>query len=86
MKKFDGELIEYIVKHIGNILDDKVGYEYSVIDSTRLSLWSKDTIEFHILARKSRYTLYPVSVGFGSDFRTPIRTLVDGKGLLFADR
>ena len=85
-KRFDRRLIEYLVKHIGRILDDEVGYEYSVIDSTKFSLWSRDIIEFHILSRKSRYTLYPVSVGFGSDFKTHLRTLVDGKGFLFADR
>ena len=85
-KKFDRDVIEGLVKHVGGILDDEVGYEYSVIDSTKFSLWSRDTMEFHILARKNRYTLYPVSVGFGSDFKTHLRTLVDGKGFLFADR
>ncbi len=85
-KRFDRKLIEYIVKHIGNILDDKVRYEYSVIDSTKFSLWNMDVIEFHILSRKNRDTLYPVSIGFGSDFKTHLRILVDGKGFLFADR
>ncbi len=28
------DVIEGLVKHIGNILDDEVGYEYSVNDST----------------------------------------------------
>ena len=52
-KRFDRRLIEHLVKHIGRILDDEIGYEYSIIDSKKFSLWNTDVIEFHILSRKS---------------------------------
>ena len=47
--------------------------------------WNKNLIEFHLLIRKSKETIYPVSITFGSNFLTPLRTIVNGKGELFAN-
>jgi len=42
-------------------------------------------VEFHLLVRKAKETVYPAAIAFGSSFLTPLRALTQGKGELLAD-
>jgi len=84
-KKFDKALIENIVKAIGRRIENLLGYLFSVLDSTDFTLWNKSNIEFNLLSRISRGTVYPVSISFGNDADSIKEMLVEGKKQLYAD-
>jgi hypothetical protein len=84
-KKFDSNLIERLVKNLGNKIEKILDYAFSILDSTKFTSWNKNLIEFHLLIRKSKENIYPVSIAFGSEFLTPLRAIVNGKGELFID-
>jgi hypothetical protein len=84
-KRFDSSLIERIVKAIGSKVEELLGYLFSILDSTKFTSWNKSLIEFHLLVRKAKETVYPVAIAFGSSFLTPLRAIVSGEGELFAD-
>jgi len=48
-------------------------------------LWNKSLVEFHLLIRRAKETIYPVAIAFGSSFETPLKAIVDGNGELLAD-
>lgn len=82
-------MLATIVSFIGMILDQKIKYLFSMIDSTKFSYWlrnNKET-EFHVMNRISKSTVYPVSV-FNRTCSPSIavnNTLTNGKGQLLAD-
>lgn len=86
-KKFDKSILENIVKAIGSKIEELLGYLFSVIDSTRFTLWDKKEVEFHLLNRIADGTLYPISVFFGmvSPSNAIKGTIIEGSKDLYAD-
>jgi len=60
------DLIEEVIMLIGQKLDVAIGYDFSVIDSTKFSTWKNKGLEFHVLTRITRGTVYPSCVYFSS--------------------
>lgn len=54
------EIIKEIVAELGAELQLCLGYEFSMIDSTKFSNWYNDEIEFHIVNRIKKGFVYPV--------------------------
>ena len=81
------ELIERVIMLIGQRLDVKIGYEFSVIDATKFTTWKNKTVEYHLLTRIAKETVYPASVFFGSvnPSRATGETLIEGNDDLLGD-
>ena len=86
-KRFGSGLIEELERHLGRRIEELLNYSFSVLDSTKMSTWRGDTVEFHLLVRiagdKGSGTVYPAAVAFGSTSGTPLRAIVPGE--LMAD-
>lgn len=54
------EIIKQIIKKIGAKLQYLLGYEFSMVDSTKFSNWHKKEVEFHIVNRILKGAVYPV--------------------------
>ena len=83
--RFDPKLIERLVKALGVRIEKLLDYCFSILDSTKFTSWNKSLVEFHLLVRKARATIYPVALAFGSRFKDPLRALAKGRGYLLAD-
>jgi hypothetical protein len=70
------------------MLDDMLGYEFSVIDATSFSDWYMENNSFHLFNRVNGGTVYPV--GIAKDTLDPIPNtndaVVPGKGFFMADK
>lgn len=54
-------IVLHIIHFLGLILDKILDYSFSVLDSTKFSLWKKENLaEFHLLVRIHKNTIYPV--------------------------
>jgi hypothetical protein len=81
------KFVEEVIVLVGKKLDSSIGYEFSVMDSTKFSTWKKGTVEYHMLIRVAGRTVYPSSAFFGSinPPEATRATLVEGHGDLYAD-
>lgn len=79
--------INQIINEAGYLLDEYLGYTFSVIDSTKFSSWYMDEIEFHVLNRINEETVYPASISFlRGSLAAPVKeVLQEGTGNLYAD-
>lgn len=82
------EVVEQAVRLLGKRIEQELGYEFTVIDATSFTTWTKRLVGFHLLTRIARGTVYPASMK--PDSLDPIPnttdTLVPGAGRLLADR
>lgn len=87
-KIFGRRLIQILSQRIGELLKEKLGVDFTVIDSTKFTLWNKKSIELHLLIAVMDETLYPISLylGKGPPSHCAEKTLVPGKGDLYGDR
>ena len=53
-------IINQIVKDIGSRIQRYIGYEFSMVDSTKFSNWHNNEVEFHIVNRVKEGAVYPV--------------------------
>jgi hypothetical protein len=86
-KKLPKEVVEKIVRTIAEEVERSLGYDFSVIDATKFTSWKNQELEFHILARIVKGTVYPSSVylGHGSMSKTVDHVLVEGDKDLLCD-
>jgi hypothetical protein len=86
-KKVSKEIIEKIVRLVAEEVEEQLGYDFSVIDSTKFSSWKKDEIEFHTLTRITKDTVYPSCVYFGtvSPSKVVSNVLIEGNKDLLCD-
>jgi len=52
--------LEKILEDVGRVLDDRLGYRFSVLDWTELTTWSMDSVRVTLTVRMSYGTVYPV--------------------------
>lgn len=87
-KKIDKHLFESITSIIGKYLEDRLGYDFSFIDSTLFTSWDKNEIEFYTMLRIAKDTLYPVGLFFDQSKTPSIAVdgcIVEGDKELLAD-
>ena len=82
------EIIENAIRKAGRMLDDMLGYEFSVIDATSFSNWHMENSSFHAINRISKETVYPASIT--KDTLDPVpnaeNAMVKGFGFLMGDK
>lgn len=81
------EHMKNIINEIGKELDKRLGWGFSVIDSTKFSNWKINEVEFHVVNRVNHKTVYPVGISFLTDsVASPTReSTPEGGGKLYAD-
>jgi len=87
-KKLPKEVVEKVVRIVAEEIERQLGYNFSVIDSTKFASWKKnDELEFHTLTRITKGTVYPSSVYFGSvrPSKAVDNVLIEGSGDLLCD-
>lgn len=65
-KKLPKEVVEKIVRTIAKEVERSLGYDFSIIDSTKFASWKNDEVEFHTLTRITKDTVYPSNIYFGT--------------------
>jgi len=53
-------ILEMILEDVGRVLDDRLGYWFSVLDWTEFTTWSMDIVRVTLTVRISYGTVYPV--------------------------
>ena len=87
-KKVGREFIENLVRKLGKMLEDTIGYDFSFVDSTLFTTWNKKEVEFYTAVRIAKETLYPVGLLFDQSKMPSLaikRCLTEGNGDLLAD-
>ncbi len=76
------ELIEQIIILIGQELDNRLRYNFTVIDATEMTSWNKLGLSFHISVRVTEETVYPrgIHFGYGRHSVSVRGCLPDGRG------
>ena len=79
--------ITVIVDEIGRILEQRLTYGFSMIDSTKFTSWLKDEVEIHVVNRITEGTVYPRSISFLTNtVAAPVaEALPKGEKNLYAD-
>ncbi len=82
--------IRKAIKTIFSLLSEKleklIGYEISVLDSTKLTSWLKELVEMHALLRYKSGVLYLASYCFTSSQSLATEKIREGSDFLLADR
>jgi len=87
-KKVNKELLEKIISLLGKELDKHMENEYTFIDSTEFTSWTKEPLVFHVSCRITKETVYPIGIfyGRGKTVKESVEgCLVEGSGDLLAD-
>jgi len=79
--------LKIIVKRAGRLLDSFLRKVFTFIDSTKMTTWNIEEIQFHIACRIARETVYPIGVSFLKEtIREPVQEcLPEGEGRVYAD-
>ena len=87
-RRIHPEILEKSIRKVGRVLDEIIGYEFSVLDATSFTNRHKTINGFHLITRISRETVYPA--GITNDTFNPVPNtrdvVVDGNGFILADR
>lgn len=87
-KNIDPKILEIVIGIIGNVLEQLLEYEHSVVDATKFSNWSMNEVGFHLFNRITDGAVYPVSAC--PDTLNPIPNtecvIVPGHGFFMGDK
>ena len=81
------EILNLVVKELGINLQNKLGYEFSMVDSTKFSNWYNEEVEFHIVNRIKKGVVYPIGTSLiTKTVAGPVEEAApNGKGNLYGD-
>jgi hypothetical protein len=80
-------LMAEFINKAGALLENSLGYEFSVIDATEFTNWGKDGTDFHLFNRICGETVYPIGISFLQEtVAGPVNEAVkEGNKNLYAD-
>ena len=80
------QVMAKILNKLAEMLEERLSYDNSALDSTKFVTRDKTLVEIHILTRKAKLSLYASSFNFGSSKLDACKSLKKGRGYLLADR
>src|SRR3989344_1085329 len=80
-------IVDNVIEEIGIKLQRLLGYEFSMLDSTKFSNWHHDEVEFHVTNRILKGVVYPVGTSLiTTTVHEPVEEATPlGEGNLYAD-
>jgi len=80
-------IVANVIEEIGIKLQRLLGYEFSMLDSTKFSNWHHDEVEFHVTNRILKGVVYPVGTSLiTTTVHEPVEEATPlGEGNLYAD-